>query len=63
MRKKCPVCNGLGKVPKSYPSDTAMSYCGPDGEGWPHEICQNCNGEKWVGMPDIPSPTPKDPQP
>ena len=46
MRKKCPVCNGLGKVPKSYPPDTAMAYCGLDGERWPHEICQNCNGEK-----------------
>ena len=54
MLTKCPVCHGLGSVEKSYPVGTLMGYCGPNGERWPHETCQNCNGQKWVGQPSVP---------
>lgn len=48
MRVPCPTCNRLGRVPKAYPAGTAMSYCGPNGESWPHETCQSCMGSGWV---------------
>jgi len=51
-RCRCPTCKGLGTVNKAYPSGTIMSYSGPNGERWPQETCQNCNGSGWAGTPD-----------
>jgi hypothetical protein len=48
MTIPCPTCKRLGKVSKAFPAGTAMSYCGPDGERWPHETCQTCMGSGWV---------------
>jgi len=27
-----------------------MCYVGPDGENWPHEMCQTCGMSGWVDM-------------
>jgi DnaJ-class molecular chaperone len=48
MRVPCPTCDRLGKVPKALPPNTAMSYCGPNGERVPYEMCQTCNGQGWM---------------
>lgn len=56
MRTKCPVCGGLGTVNKSFGDGMVMGYCGPNGERWPQEICQNCGGAQWVGSPDNADP-------
>lgn len=61
MRTKCPVCRGLGRVPRSFPVETAIAYCGPNGERVPHERCQNCFGAGWVGKPDASPIDPLDP--
>lgn len=63
MRKRCPTCNGLGRVPKVFPDGVVMGYCGPDGERWPHETCQNCWGSGWVGRSDNSAIDPADPAP
>lgn len=50
MRVRCPTCGGYGKVPKAYPAGTVMGYVGPDGENWPHELCQTCGMSGWVDV-------------
>ena len=41
-RKICPTCHGRGKIPN------------PKGNMYISEIdCPNCNGEGFVGMPDV----------
>lgn len=56
LKFPCPTCHRLGKVPKAFPSGTVMGYCGPDGESWPHELCQTCNGVGWVDGQYSPPP-------
>ncbi len=43
----CPTCNGKGRIPDPT-IDGPLSYCGPDGEGWPLVTCRTCNGTGWV---------------
>jgi hypothetical protein len=50
-RARCGVCGGLGRVPMAFTG--VMMYSGPNGESVPYETCQNCQGERWVGVPDI----------
>lgn len=50
MRTHCPVCHGVGSIvnPKYY----GKMWMGPV----PTIECPNCQGEKFVGEPDVKHP-------
>lgn len=53
MRTYCPACGGKGTIADPKYFGRMMAYCGPNGERSPHITCPNCDGQKFVGKPDV----------
>ena len=53
MRTRCPVCNGIGSVVRAdFFKNGPVFWGGP----LPREVCPNCQGERFVGQPDVKYP-------
>lgn len=56
MRTHCQVCGGKGRITNPECYGQFMAYCGPNGERAPTIVCPNCQGERFVGTPDVRHP-------
>lgn len=56
MRTHCSVCGGKGTIADPSWIGRTVMYSGPNGERVPQMTCPNCQGAKFVGVPDVPFP-------